>query len=303
VQAFEELLIRCYPGCRVLSRRPLGGGISAQASWFELELDGRHQEVVVRRPGVLGAGGGTQRAACEFRVLALARAAGIAVPRPRFLEDSTGTLVLDYVTGELEFAPHDLNRSLRRLAEELIKIHGITAGSTELSFLSSRELSAARNIENQPLVLDESLGEAALRAALRRLWPWPARNPPVLLHGDYWPGNVVWGDGVIRAVLDWEEAELGDPLADVALTRLDLAWAFGARAMHEFTEHYRSLSDLDWKYLPHWDLCIALRPMAQLPRWASAYRSPAIGRPDIDEAALRDGHRQFVARALASLQP
>lgn len=36
-----------------------------------------------------------------------------------------------------------------------------------------------------------------------------------IVHGDYRLGNMIVGDGSIRAVLDWELCTLGDPLADV----------------------------------------------------------------------------------------
>jgi aminoglycoside phosphotransferase (APT) family kinase protein len=36
-------------------------------------------------------------------------------------------------------------------------------------------------------------------------------------------------------VLDWEDAAIGDPLADVANVRLELLWARGIEAMEPFT--------------------------------------------------------------------
>jgi len=46
----------------------------------------------------------------------------------------------------------------------------------------------------------------------------PAERESVLVHGDYRLDNVVLGDdGTVRAVLDWELATTGDPLADVGL--------------------------------------------------------------------------------------
>jgi hypothetical protein len=41
--------------------------------------------------------------------------------------------------------------------------------------------------------------------------------------------------------------------------------------------------------------------MSSLPRWASVYAAPPIGRPDVTEATMRDGHRRFVKQALAAL--
>jgi aminoglycoside phosphotransferase (APT) family kinase protein len=44
---------------------------------------------------------------------------------------------------------------------------------------------------------------------------------PVLVHGDFRPGNVLYADGRITGVLDWEMAHLGHPAED-------LAWAYRA---------------------------------------------------------------------------
>ncbi len=52
----------------------------------------------------------------------------------------------------------------------------------------------------------------------------PSEGPPRIVHGDFGPHNVLVGrDGRIAAVLDWEIATLGDPLADLAYTVT--AWA------------------------------------------------------------------------------
>ena len=36
-----------------------------------------------------------------------------------------------------------------------------------------------------------------------------------IVHGDYRLGNMIIGEGQVKAVLDWELCTLGDPLADV----------------------------------------------------------------------------------------
>ncbi|MEZ5557304.1 MAG: phosphotransferase family protein [Pseudomonadales bacterium] len=43
----------------------------------------------------------------------------------------------------------------------------------------------------------------------------PEQIGATIVHGDYRLGNMIVGDGRIRAVLDWELCTLGDPLADV----------------------------------------------------------------------------------------
>ncbi|MCU0580112.1 MAG: phosphotransferase family protein, partial [Desulfobacterota bacterium] len=56
----------------------------------------------------------------------------------------------------------------------------------------------------------------------------PARKP-VLVHGDYRLGNVIFDETGLRAILDWELAHVGDPLEDVGYISVQ-AWRFGQRA-------------------------------------------------------------------------
>jgi aminoglycoside phosphotransferase (APT) family kinase protein len=44
----------------------------------------------------------------------------------------------------------------------------------------------------------------------------PYDGPPVLVQGDTGPGNFMYADGKVVAVVDWELAHLGDPMDDIA---------------------------------------------------------------------------------------
>lgn len=295
---------RAFPGCAVLSFEALRGGVSAGATRLDLVLgDGSRKQVVVRRPthvngsSLLPQG----RAAAEYAVLHVAHAAGVAAPRPCFLDPSGDSLVLDYVEGAPDLALPWSGSKLQQAAQELARIHALSPIDADLSFLSKRWQSAEHMLKTWPVELDQSLNEGEIRRALSSSWPAPRNNREVLLHGDYWPGNLVWRDEQLAAVIDWEEAELGDALADLAIARLDLLWAFGVEAMHEFTERYAALTELDWAALPYWDLLVTLRPMSNLARWASSYPLLPLNRPDIDDSAMQRGHSWFVEHALQRL--
>jgi aminoglycoside phosphotransferase (APT) family kinase protein len=45
--------------------------------------------------------------------------------------------------------------------------------------------------------------------------PAPRSGPPALVHGDTKLSNLMWHDGAVSAVLDWEMALNGEPLADL----------------------------------------------------------------------------------------
>jgi hypothetical protein len=93
-------------------------------------------------------------------------------------------------------------------------------------------------------------------------------------------------------VIDWEDAAVGDPLADVANARLELLWALGLEAMDDFTRRYEAATAVDLADLPHWDLWAGGRLGSHMAGW------------NLDDAtanAMRAGHEMFVARALARL--
>ena len=131
----------------------------------------------------------------------------------------------------------------------------------------------------------------------------PQRNPSVLLHGDFWPGNVLWREEKLVAVIDWEDATLGSTLIDLAISRLDIGLIFGIDAMECFTRHYKSMMSLDYTHLPYWDLCAALRIArlagSDLTKWAAFFRP--FGRHDITEQTIREHYRSFVTQAFGKL--
>ena len=116
-------------------------------------------------------------------------------------------------------------------------LHRLNGVYPALSYLPDKEQTIVREVGTGPAAADESLDERRIRETLQAVWPLPHRNPAVLLHGDFWPGNTLWRDGKLVAVIDWEDAALGDPLADLARSRLEVLWAYGGDAMHAFTEH------------------------------------------------------------------
>jgi aminoglycoside phosphotransferase (APT) family kinase protein len=262
--------------------------------------DATPKRVVVRRPSWPTPEETLRVVRCEHELLSRCTALGIPAPTPCFLDVEAGALVLEHVEGAPEFAPVHLSGMLGWMATQLARIHRAPIDG-DFGFLQRRNDSAGRHVVQPPDRLDITLDEPRLRSVLSELWPWPQHNADALLHGDYWPGNLLWRDGALVAVLDWEEAEVGDPLADVAVARLDILWAFGEEAMHGFTQRYREETRIDWRNLARWDLFVALRPMSHLEHWARGYAEPPISRPDVTEASMREGHRRFVEQALRSL--
>ena len=260
------------PQSRLLHAWPLAGGVFAQMTAFEIErTDGLIVKMVVRCHGEVDRTRNPDISAHEFCLLKILRSAGIAVPAPIYLEQFESTLlapciVVEYIEGSTDFAPADLDDTLRQMARQLVQIHRVDSANADLAFLPRQ----THGVGKRPTMLDDSLSQGRIRDALELARPLKhadSANAPVLLHGDFWPGNILWRDGQLVAVIDWEDAMVGDPLADVANSRLEILWAFGRDAMHSFTDLMHSMTAIDFASLAYWDLCAALRPAGKLGSW------------------------------------
>ncbi|MBX3061592.1 MAG: phosphotransferase [Anaerolineae bacterium] len=275
------------------------GGVSAQVTALEIErVDGQTQRMIVRRHGSIDLQHNPHIAADEFRLLQRLHSAGLAVPEPYFFDQSNEIfpspyIVLEYIDGETVFAPLSLEDYLVQVATQLSKIHSLRDWLVDLSFLPDQTTIYQQKLHPRPTKLDDSLQEGQIRDVLEDVGQLAQRNQPTLLHGDYWSGNILWRDHQLIAVIDWEDARIGDPLADLAVTRLEMLWAFGIDAMHRFTDLYRTMTSLDFNNLPYWDLYAALRPAFKIADWAS---DPAA------ELAMREKHRSFVVQAFDQLK-
>lgn len=296
---FAQVARAIDPGGTLIRTWKLNGGVSAQVTALEVRRqDGALQRMVVRQHGPADLQHNPRIAADEFRLLQLVHAHGVAVPAAYYADESgavfdTPYVVIEFVEGSTEFGAADVSGMLDQLAAQLASIHRLNGSNADLSFLPSKAGWYADKLRNRPERLDDSIDEGRIRDRLERVWPLPQRNQSVLLHGDYWPGNILWRDGRLAAVLDWEDAAVGDPLADLGNTRIELLWAFGAEAMDRFTQEYKARMSLDYTDLPYWDLCAALRPAFKLAEWTAGDAGA--------EQAMRAGHRLFITQAFEAL--
>ncbi|MEO7911535.1 MAG: phosphotransferase family protein [Roseiflexaceae bacterium] len=295
-QKFEQVVQKIAPQSKLLRAWELKGGVSAQVTALEIEQpDHQTKRMIVRQHGAVDLKNNSDIAADEFKLLRILQSAGLPTPAPYYLDQSSDIfpapyIVIEYIEGASEFALTP--EGIQQLATHLARIHALDCAKLDLAFLPKQAQRCARKISERPTNLDESLDEGRIRNVLESVWPLSQHNPLVVLHGDFWPGNILWKDGRIAAVIDWEDAALGDPLADVANTRLEILWAFGIDAMDSFTQHYQSMARFDVTNLPIWDLFAALRPASKLSEWAA---------DKIAEQRMRERHRLFVTQAFEKL--
>lgn len=296
---FESLVRRLDPSSRLLRTWPLHGGVSARVTGVEVERpDGEIKRLVVRQHGAADLRANPRVAADEFKLLGALHSARLPVPAPYHVDESgevfaSPYVVVEHVDGTTDPSPTTAVEAADQLATCLSRIHRVDWASLNLPFLPKQDERCARLLRARPEQAAESPDEHRIRDALAAIGPLKRRNRSVLLHGDFWPGNVLWNDGRLVAVIDWEDAAIGDPLADLGNSRLEILWAFGIATMQRFTAWYLAMSTIDAAHLPYWDLCASLRSVARIGEWAT---------DDADEARMREAHRWFVDQAMRLVQ-
>ena len=249
---------------RLLTAQKLAGGVSADVYRLEVErADGTHQQVVLRAHGATHGGHG---AALEHALLGAAHQAGLLAPRPIALDMSgqhwpDPCLLLDYIDGTIGVPQGEVDAGFRSMAEGLHKVH--TASLAGFPALPLR----LDPIPELIGFLPDGARWDGLRADLERRGAAPFAGAPVLLHGDYWPGNLVWQGTRLVGLLDWEDAAVGDPLSDVACACLELRYKLGAPAMTAFVKAYEAHRPVDHARLSLWLAYVSAAALRYMGAW------------------------------------
>lgn len=199
--------------------------------------DGRGRELVIRRPPegqLLPKAHDMWR---EYRIIAGLWPTAVPVAEPiAYCDDpeiaATHFYVMGKVDGEALYtadaASHWLDEAARRRAGEsfvdvLAALHAIDPADVGLTDLGRHDGYVARQLRTWYGSWTASVDAAGLDDPrvhdLHALFASriPAQGPARVVHGDYGPHNCLFDrDGAVTAVLDWEIATLGDPLADFA---------------------------------------------------------------------------------------
>jgi len=220
----------------------------------------------------------------EYRLLSTLHPLGFPVPRPLAIcidADVIGAIfyVMElakgrpYANGALpEFDPATRRRMYDQLIDTLADLHAIDPQAAELGDFGKPGNYFERQVARWTRQYRDS--QTDFVPEMERLISFlpetlPEQSRTSIVHGDYRIDNVVFdGDGTLTAVLDWELATLGDPVADfsyfamqwvmpadggAALGGLDLD-ALGIPSLDAISERYRSRSGvavaakLDWYF-------------------------------------------------------
>jgi aminoglycoside phosphotransferase (APT) family kinase protein len=128
-------------------------------------------------------------------------------------------------------------------------------------------------------------------------WPRVAESGNrALLHGDYWPGNLLWVRQRLVGVVDWEQPRIGDPAKDMTTCRGDLAVLFGQDVADAFVTHYEAAAGRRVQDLRFWDLLTSTWAVPEMNEWVAAYQ--VLGRKDVTADLANARIRKFARAAL-----
>ena len=258
-------------GGELVNFEPLLGGSSAIVHALDIELAGGEvRRVVVRQhPSDHFKGHANTVAVKEFAVLNQLHTLGFAVARPLLFDQEQAWLVTDWVSGSSDVAASNLDSALEQMAAFLVALHQLDPLGLEVETFDELEdplVSIGEYLPDTPtgIAVAKRISEATVgfegNVSL-------ASNQRRLVHGDYWPGNVLWRNGQLAAVIDWEDAQLGDPLADLAGARVELLCQYDERAMDYFTDLYLQGNQLDLSALPIWEAYVSASALATMHLW------------------------------------
>ncbi|MEV1294117.1 phosphotransferase family protein [Pseudonocardia sp. NPDC049635] len=272
---------------------------------------------VLRRPPTGGVLAGAHDMAREWGFLRALAPTAVPVPRPlAFCPDPAVTgaefYVMEFVEGAVladaaagtALGPAACARAGEQTVDVLVELHALDPARIGLGGLVRRTGYLQRQLWRW---------HAQLRASAQRL-PGLATDLTLLdevhdlllahvpqqgtgiVHGDYRPGNAVFGpDGTLRAVLDWELATTGDPMADLAWltsgwpdpgedlvpTTAGPSTAPGFPRRDELVRRYADRSGRDVADLPYW---------TAFARWRAACISAGVAARYLAGHMAEDGH-------------
>lgn len=285
---FDEVARRL--GAELVAYDRLTGGSSADVWRLDITDGSGSQSVVYRHhePGELkDHGGGVAHK--EFHLLERLHEHTFPVPKPLLVDAAERMLVTEFVVGDSSVTSTGLPDAVEQMVELLVRLH-----SFDVTLLDHDLVPALEDpIERLPDVLPETEACRRLRDALEGGAIERRTGRTALVHGDYWPGNLLWHDGHIAALIDWEDACIGDPLADLACARLELLCAYGDEATARFTHDYgERVGGLDVRSLGVWDAYVAATALASMHLW---------GLDEAAEADRRTATNRFLEPAVADL--
>ncbi len=297
VDRVEEYLDAAGIGTGPLHWHRIGGGQSN----VTFRIKRRGADVVLRRGPRPPLPPSTHDMVREARIQHLLAPLGIPVPKilavcadphvlgvPFYLMNFLdGDVVTDTVPAHLD-PPGQRRETSEAVADMLVRLHSVDVSRGGIAEIGRPEGYLGRQLRRFAGLWEQ--GATRELPQVGQLARWLEANRPAtqrtsLIHGDYRMGNLMFrrsGPVRVQAVLDWEMATLGDPLADLGYLTATYAQAGSAGTIMELTgvtaqPGYLTREELALRYNQSFGLDLSALPWYQaLALWKAAIFSEAI---------------------------
>ena len=262
-ERIQEIIEIFSPGADLVNFKRLEGGVSSDVFQIEIELDKTLKKLVLRSEGGPPA---ENTIKTEFDLLKILHETEIPCAEPLFLDTSCKILdknfmLMSQLEGSIDIPDRENLSSIKEMARNLRCIH-----ETNTSFLPNLPL-RIDPLEDLFDYLPHSKDADKLKRLLSTKNDTQYKGSRVFLHGDYWPGNILWDQKKITGVVDWEYAAIGDPFSDLAVTSLELRYEFGVKGMKKLSEIYSSFLSIDKFRYSLWLIYVASSTLYFIHEW------------------------------------
>ena len=268
--------------------RRLGGGLDAAT---HLVRSDNGTEAVLRRatrPHQEGRGEEFRR---ERDMLTALQDAGLPVARPlgadlRAVQTDVPALLVSRLPGRLTYPRMPTAVFISALAQAAAMVHRQRVPEAVWPW-NDRAANLQRSVD---------AGQGPDWARLRDAGI--PQEPLTFVHGDLWPGNLLFRDDRLTGIVDWGHAGLGHPALEVSYMAADLRVATGSQDVHAavidaYEELRGPLTNRNW-----WELAGYLRFPADPADWLAGWTEAGLS---LSAADVRVRHGAGLAYARTQL--
>ena len=250
------------PHVKYKSSRILEGGVSSEVFLIIVESKKGEEKIVLRTEGGQPAENSIKT---EYLLLEKLHQTKVPCAKPIHLDHSKEILdkdfmLMTYLEGTIEIPKIKNFGFLNKMVGILKNIHNVD--TKILPTLPCRF--------DPTYDLFEFLPNARINKELKAIlkgYDTSYLGKPVLLHGDFWQGNILWTKDEISGVLDWEYAAIGDPVSDLAVASLELKYDYGKRGVDRFLDLYSKNFSIDQSRLSLWLIYVSASTLFFIDEW------------------------------------
>ena len=250
------------PHVKYKSSRILEGGVSSEVFLIAVESKKGEEKIVLRTEGGPPAENSIKT---EYLLLEKLHQTKVPCAKPIHLDHSKEILdkdfmLMTYLEGTIEIPKIKNFGFLNKMVGILKNIHNV-----DTKILPTLPCRCDPTYDLFEFLPNEKINKE-LKAILKG-YDTSYSGKPVLLHGDFWPGNILWTKDEISGVLDWEYAAVGDPVSDLAVASLELKYDYGKRGVDRFLDLYSKNFSIDQSRFSLWLIYVSASTLFFIDEW------------------------------------